>query len=91
MDGARLTHNPEVAGSNPAPATRSEAPSDQGRGLLHVICKRAAGHAAVSSSPAASALPVLVISTEASDPPMISSASVFATWRSACPGRRGSG
>ena len=39
-DGRRSAHNPEVAGSNPAPATRSEAPSDHGRGLLHVICAR---------------------------------------------------
>ena len=37
-DGRRGAHNPEVAGSNPAPATRSEAPSNHGRGLLHAIC-----------------------------------------------------
>ena len=30
-------HNPEVAGSNPAPATRSEAGSEQGTGLLRVV------------------------------------------------------
>jgi len=39
-DVRRGAHNPEVAGSNPAPATRSEAPSDLGRGLLHVGCAR---------------------------------------------------
>jgi hypothetical protein len=41
-DGRRTAHNPEVAGSNPAPATRPEAPSDQGRGILVAGCKRSA-------------------------------------------------
>ena len=51
QDARHFSHNPEVAGSNPAPATRSVAPSDHGRGLLHAVCKRIckrdATHAAV--------------------------------------------
>ena len=85
---ARCAHNPEVAGSNPAPATRSEAPSNRGRGLLHVICERICERAAVhAASPPLSpdAVPPIrrEISKDASAPPMISSARVLATWRSA--------
>jgi hypothetical protein len=38
-DGVRLAHNPEVAGSNPAPATNvvaGQRPFPLGEGLLHV-------------------------------------------------------
>ncbi len=37
-DGDRLAHNPEVAGSNPVPATKSKRPSEMGgftRSLQH--------------------------------------------------------
>ena len=47
-DGRRSAHNPEVAGSNPAPATnqfrRSEASSGSGRGLLAKPCAREIVH-----------------------------------------------
>ena len=39
-DARRGAHNPEVAGSNPAPATKSQAPSDHGRGLLYAARER---------------------------------------------------
>jgi antitoxin YefM len=35
---ARWAHNPEVAGSNPAPATKSGTPSNYGRGLSRSGC-----------------------------------------------------
>src|SRR5690349_21140107 len=47
VDGGRFTHNPEVAGSNPAPATnfrRSRPFSYQGEGLLR------AGHCSKTCS-----------------------------------------
>jgi len=44
-DGDRLAHNPEVAGSNPVPATsvpatRETAPGGDSGGRFHVTCKR---------------------------------------------------
>ena len=83
QDARRFAHNPEVAGSNPSPATRPDAPSDHGRGFCLL-----AVHGFVHGGSRGSVLVrpvalVLVISAEASAPPMISSASVFATWRSA--------
>jgi hypothetical protein len=74
---ARWAHNPEVVGSNPAPATRSEAPSGSGRGLLHAVCARICARDQLHG-----AWPG-VLSAEKSRPPMISSARVFATCRSA--------
>src|SRR5262249_914764 len=102
QDARRFAHNPEVAGSNPAPATRSQAPSDHGGAFrmpfvnefVNEALLRRPAHAAGSLllstiTPRSSALasPVSrtapVMPTEASKPPRISSASVFATWRSA--------
>ena len=39
VDGGRLTHNPEVEGSNPSPATKARGPFRQQRkGPWHVVC-----------------------------------------------------
>jgi hypothetical protein len=81
VDGDRFTHNPEVAGSNPAPATRSEALSDLGKGLSHVVCARICARPSVLMPPRRcrpGCRPRLPVPR-----PMISSASVFATCRSA--------
>ena len=55
-DLSRPAHNPEVAGSNPAPATKAMGPFlEQRKGPWHVvcarICKRALGHVATLASP----------------------------------------
>jgi hypothetical protein len=42
LDNGRLTHNPEVAGSNPAPATRQNAPGRLSRGAFFVRFRAAA-------------------------------------------------
>ena len=68
---ARWAHNPEVAGSNPAPATKARALLEQGDGLCYVFADEAWPRA------------VSPTTVEASDPPMMSSARVLATWRSA--------
>src|SRR4029077_3894780 len=69
---ARWAHNPEVAGSNPAPATKARGPfSNRGR----AFCMRSA-HGFVNLRfvhPASRAVPV--ISNEVSDPAMVSPAS----------------
>jgi antitoxin YefM len=38
-DARRTAHNPEVAGSNPAPATKARGRLSNRTGLLHVVCK----------------------------------------------------
>jgi len=75
-----MAHNPEVAGSNPAPATKT-------RGRIRIRI-RPFSLWFVHGDPGQAALPLvpsvsLAISVEASEPPMISCASVLATWRSA--------
>jgi hypothetical protein len=83
-DGARLAHNPEVAGSNPAPAAKARGPFSNREGAFCLWFVHGFAHGA----PVKAALPLVpsalsAISVEASEPPMISCASVLATWRPA--------
>ena len=51
-DGRRMAHNPEVAGSNPAPATKARWPFlEQRKGHLHEVCARILCTGARSSGP----------------------------------------
>jgi len=69
-----MAHNPEVEGSNPSPATKARGPfSNRER----AFCARFVNVVLVYPV----SRTVLMISNEVSDPPMISSASVLATWR----------
>ena len=80
LNGDDLAHNPEVAGSNPAPLPRSEALPIMGGAFRTAAANGFANDVVAHAVSPRSPLPVLsVMSTEASDPPMISSASVVAT------------
>jgi hypothetical protein len=67
----------------PPPLPRPEAGSEQGSGLLLVFCARICAREPAQAAPSLVASAWSAIASEASEPPMISCASVLATWRSA--------
>ena len=67
----------------PPPLPRQRPSFEQEEGLLHVVCKRICTRAPAQAAPSLVPPASSATSMEMSDPPMISSASVFATWRSA--------
>ena len=82
-----MAHNPEVAGSNPAPATKARGPFSNREGVfclwfVNGFVNVAPVHAASPGSPSAvvswSSCAWSEITLEARAPPMI-----IATWRSA--------
>ena len=74
-DVRRMAHNPEVEGSNPSPRYQGQRPVlEQRTGLLLVVCARICAREPTQAAPSA-----VLTSMETSAPPMISSASVFAT------------
>jgi hypothetical protein len=90
LNSAALSHNPEVVGSNPTPATKVRGPfSNRERAscmrFANGFANAASVHAATSVllEPGFSSSALSVDTVEASNPLMISSARVFATWRSA--------
>ena len=74
-DGDRLAHNPEVAGTNPTPATKARGRFSNREPTFCVPDANVAGQTPCSLAP--------ITSMDASRPPMISSASVLATCLSA--------
>jgi len=85
-----MAYNPEVAGSNTAPATKARGPfSNRERassmwfvnGFVNVALAQAASPGSPSAVAPWSSRSSSEITVEARVPPMISAASVFATWR----------
>jgi hypothetical protein len=56
-DTCRMAHNPEVAGSNSAPATRQNGPGSITSGPFSATCDRAPGHIRVRSLGASPEMP----------------------------------